>query len=108
MTGVFDGMAGVLNGVLGASVTIHPGGGAGQIIQAVLREKQVEVADEHGEAVLDTLPVLKAQTGDVTLLVPDDLVIGSDGVRWIVRYRVPSDSPAADRFETFVLRKEEV
>lgn len=107
MTGMFDGMAGVLNGVLGAPVIIYPGGGAGQTIQAVLREKQVEVADEHGEAALDTLPVLKAQTGDVAGLMPDDLVIAPDGSRWIVRYRVPSDSPAADRFETFVLRKEE-
>lgn len=103
MTSVFDGMAGVLNGVFGAPVTIHPGGGGGVEIRGVIRDREVEVPDGDGQVVLGTFTTLKAQVGDVTGLVRGNAV--SQGARsWTVDYRLPSESPAADRFETFVLK----
>jgi hypothetical protein len=106
MTTIFDGMAGALNATFGAPVTIKPGGGEAVSIHAVVREERVELADGEGEAVLGVQPILMAMAADVTALVEGDLV--EQGSRqWRVRYRVPGESPAGDRFETFVLRKDE-
>lgn len=104
MTSLFDGMGPVLTGALGAAVTIHPGGGAGVEIRAVVRDQDVEVADDDGEPVILPATVLKATRGDVAGLLPDDRVIAA-GVTYEVRYRIPARSPAADRLETFVLRE---
>lgn len=106
MASVFDGMAGVLNKVFGALVVIYPGGGAGVTVQAVLRNVQIEVADEDGNPVLTHHTILKVQQPDAVGLVPGNLVEqGGDG--WRVQYAVPAESPAEDRFETFVLEKDQ-
>ena len=102
---IFDGMAGILNDVFGAPVVIHPGGGNGRSIQAVVRREPVEVATDEGEAVLSLRPTLKALKGEVSDLVDGDRVV-AEGETYSVSYRIPNGPPAADRFETFVLQKE--
>lgn len=106
MTTVFDGMAGALNAVFGAPVTIFPGGGAGVAIQGVIRDQEIQVADREGESsvwVVET--ILRAQRDVVTAMVRGDVVETGAGDRYAVRYRMPVSSPAADRFERFVLDK---
>lgn len=103
MTTLFDGMAGTLNDVFGEPVTIYPGGGAAVEITGVIRDREIAVADDHGEAVLATVTTLRALKQDVVALMSEDRVDGN-GVQYAVRYRVPAPSPADDRFETFVLR----
>lgn len=103
MTGLFDGMAGMLNDVFGGSVTIYPGGGGAVEITGVVRDREIAVADDHGESVLETVTTLRALKPDVVTLVSEDRV-DDGGIQYAVRYRIPSSSPAADRFETFVLR----
>ncbi len=94
----------MLNDVFGASVTVYPGGGPAEIIQGVIRDREVEVANDDGEAVLATMTTLRALKADVTDLEVKDLVDGADG-SYRVLYRVPPESPASDRFETFVLEQ---
>lgn len=103
MTGVFDGMAGVLNGVFGAPVLISPGGGAAISVRGVIRDREVTVAEADGSEVIAKLTTLSAQAGDVIALVKGDIVENSAGRQWRVQYRAVSESPADDRFETFVL-----
>lgn len=104
MTGVFDGMAGALISVFGAPVTIYPGGGSASAIRGVVRDAQVQVADREGEApVWIVATTLRAQRADVASLVSGDVVEAEGDARYKVRYRLPSTSPAGDRFEQFIL-----
>lgn len=95
-------MAGVLNATFGAPVVIYPGGGPGISIIGVIRDQDVEVADEEGQPVVATMTTLRAQKADVAALGADDQVDGG-GKSYRVRYRIPARSPADDRFETYVL-----
>lgn len=104
MTSVFDGLAGALNSVFGAPVSIYPGGGAAVEIRAVLRDAEVEVVGEDAEPVLTTQPTLRAIAADVAALEDGDRVVAG-GRDFRVRYRLPVESPATDRFEAFVLKE---
>ena len=105
MTSIFDGLAGVVADVFGAPVTIAPGGASPVTIQAVLRQRQIEVAAEDGEPVIMLETVLRAPSADVATLVEGDLVTDVLGRSWRVRYRLPPDAPSLDRLEEFVLRR---
>mgnify|MGYP000067463977 FL=1 len=100
-------MAGVLNQVFGAPVTIYPGGGAGVSIQGVIRDLPVNVADDEGGSVVEVRTTLRAQIGDVAALTAGDLVENEAGRQWRVQYRSPEESPASDRFRLFILQEEE-
>ena len=106
MGSIFDGMTGVLNSVFGTPVTIITSTGA-FIVTGVLRNESVEVAADEGEPVLTVLPVLKLRTGDTNGLQSGDEVMAENGTTYIVRHSIPSESPASDRFETFILRKKQ-
>lgn len=106
MTSIFDGMAGVLNGIFGAPVMISPGGGPAVEVRGVLRDEPVEQEGQDGETVVSILPSLKLQLADAQGLVRGDLVEAADGRRFRVTHPVPGTSPAADRFTKFVLRKD--
>ena len=95
-------MAGALNATFGAPVVIYPGGGSAIDITGVIRDQDIEVADEEGQPVVATMTVLRAQKPDVVDLVVDDQVDGN-GNSYRVKYRVPARSPASDRFEMLVL-----
>lgn len=106
MTSIFDGMAGALNSVFGAPVTIYTDHGQFEV-NAILRDTRVEVMGDEGESVLTITPMLHIQSGDLNGLRRGDSVMNAQGTRYVVLHRNPAESPASDRFETFALRKEE-
>ncbi|MEL7090253.1 MAG: hypothetical protein AAFN94_00825 [Pseudomonadota bacterium] len=106
MPSIFDGLGAIGAGVLGAPVTIYPGGGAGVEIQAIVRTKPFEAAGEYGEPITVHEPTLRAVASVVVNLREDDRVTAG-GVNYRIVRRLPSVSPASDRLETFVLEKDE-
>lgn len=102
MTSIFDGMAGVLNGVFGAPVVYNPKVGAEQTVQAVFRAEPIEVAGTDGHAVVIMAPTLRVQRN----LLPDigrgDLVTPSvasaQGKTFRVLNRLATASPSPDGF----------
>lgn len=101
-TALFDGVARMLNDTFGARVTIYPGGGGAVEITAVVRDRQVDVGGEDEEPVAAAMTIMRALKADVVDLVAGDRV-EANGVTYEVEHRPPAESPADDRFETFVL-----
>lgn len=101
MTGVFDGMAGVLSDVLGAPVTIQPiKTGGFSTVQAIFRKDPIEVPSEDGEPVLMLSPTLKVRRDLVPAIERGDLVEPTltPGVQYRVVNTLPTGSPASDGF----------
>lgn len=97
MASIFDGMAGVLNDVFGALVTVTPPGGSSLNVQGIFREEPAAVVLADGREDIVSLPTLSIQKGCAAI-----------AVKWIVApeiaaprtFRVlrvlPPRSPAAD------------
>lgn len=97
-------MGGVLAGLLGAPLTIYPGGGPGVAVTGRLRNERVEVLEGDGEPVLSSVTVLQITEPEAAGLVAGDTVVaGADTYK--VRYQLPPESPASDRLLTFILDK---
>lgn len=104
MTHVFDGIAPALTGVLGADVTILPAGGGPITVRAVLRDTTVETEDDEGNPVILSMTVLRIPRPNAGVLDTGDTVL-QGALQYRVRHKVPSDSPADNRFDIFVLEK---
>lgn len=105
MPSPFDGMASIIADVLGDVVVIYPGGGSAQEVQAIFRENPLETGDTFGEGGFwTTAPSLKVKSTDADDLGTGDRV-EADGRIWRVLNRIPSKSPAVDRFAWFELEK---
>jgi len=104
MTGIFDGLARVVNATFGGPVTVIPAGGAEKDIQAIFREEPYEKFDEFGEGsvatVRATLGVLKA---DAALLAEGDKIQPGNGKTYELSAPLPDGSPASDAFVQFDL-----
>lgn len=102
MTSVFDGMAGVLNSVFGAPVTIKPVSGGILEVPAVFRAEPIEVAGTDGHAVLISAPTLRVKRDVLPDIGHGDLVIPSvasaSGKTFRVLNRIATGSPASDAF----------
>lgn len=98
MTGLFDGMAGVLNGVFGAPVSYTPQGGAARVVQSVFRERPLEFADETGRMMLITAPTWRVQRVLVPEVARDDSIVPGNGHSYQILNVHPGGSPAADAF----------
>ena len=97
MASIFDGMAGVLNDVFGARVTVTPPGGSSLNVHGIFREEPAGVVLADGREDIVSLPTLSIQKGSAAI-----------AVKWVVApeiaaprtFRVlrvlPSRSPAAD------------
>lgn len=102
MTSLFEGMAGLLNDMFGGPVLHLPQSGGQVMIQAVFREEPVTISDADGRDVLIVAP---------TLRVPQDIADGMarkdrvevDGRAYVILNRIPTASPASDRFIMFQL-----
>jgi hypothetical protein len=99
VAGIFDGLASVLSGTFGETVTLYPGGGGPVEVQGIYRTRPVEITDTDGQSVLVIGPTLQLHKPDAAGLSFGDLVeIGPEGSE--PRYRVvnksPPQSPAAD------------
>lgn len=95
MTRLFDGMAGVLAGVLGAPVTYTPAGGSARSVQSILRRAPLRVS---GPDVVDELvvaPTWRVRADLVPEIARDDTVTDALGTLRIVNIW-PQGSPGAD------------
>ncbi|MBY6160030.1 hypothetical protein KUV73_04060 [Mameliella alba] len=109
MTSVFDGLAGVLNGVFGAPVEIEPTGEAAYTVQGVFRREPIEVAGAEGEPVLILSPTLRVQRDAVPALDRGDIVRPSTAPGEVFRVANGQDtmSPASDGFAVYELELDE-
>ncbi|MEC7763381.1 MAG: hypothetical protein VX874_15875 [Pseudomonadota bacterium] len=102
---IFDGMAGVLNGVFGAPVTVTPEGEAAVEIRGVFRENPVTVPDADGREVLSVLPVLSVPRNVAETLASGTVVNPGNGRTYSVVNSLPSGSPAGDGFINYELEE---
>ena len=98
MTGLFDGVAGLLADVLGAPVTYTPAGGAPRTIQSLFREAPVEAIDADNHPALTVAPTWRVQRHLVPELAHGDRIQPGNGRPYIVQNPHPSGSPAEDGF----------
>lgn len=107
MTALFDGMAGVLNGVFGAPLVYTPVGLSPRVVQGVLRLGPIEVTDSEGHSVVIASPTLRIPRD-----VPD---VGRRGDRvtserypdrvFSILNEIESVSPAHDGFSIMELEE---
>lgn len=102
---IFDGMAGVLNDVFGASVTVTEVGEAAVEIKATFREGPVTLPDSEGREVLSTLPTLSVPRDLMGKLAPGTQVEPGNGRTYQVVNWLPSGSPAVDAFRNYELEE---
>ncbi len=105
MTSVFDGMAGILNAVFGAPVTVM--GNFPQVVQAIFREMPYEQESADGRTFVVVTPTVQIRKSDIASLSPGDLVVpaATPGRSFKVLKPIPSGSPASDAFVTYVLEE---
>lgn len=100
-------MAGILGGVLGASVTWTPSGGSAAVIAGIFREEPTQVPTEDGGMVLVTQPTLSVQRPAAESIARNDTVAPGNGKTYRIAAPHPSGSPAADAFIIFTLELSE-
>ncbi|MCF6271628.1 MAG: hypothetical protein L3J37_00340 [Rhodobacteraceae bacterium] len=105
MASLFSGMATILGGIFGDTVTITPNGQPPREIQGILREEPLEVLDQEGVSVSTVSIWLKAQRLDVADLRRGDLIVALSGIQYRYVSKLPSGSPAEDAFVTISLEK---
>ena len=96
MASIFDGMTGILDGVLGASLTVQPKDGAARTVQAIFREGPVVVLGQDGQEVTTVLPTLSGDRRLIGDLVRGGTVTPSNGKTYRCLSALPSGSPAVD------------
>lgn len=105
MTGLLDGMAGVLSDMFGAPVSHTPAGGSAVQITGVFRQEQVRIADETLGEYLDMRPLLRVLPDVAAGISRGDTIAPGDGQTYKVLARQPSGSPALDAFVIFELER---
>lgn len=107
MTSVFDGMAGALNTVFGAPVTIMRAGQVAVTLQAVFREMPIEQEAADGRPFVTITPTVRVPRDAIAGLAAGDRVSPSTtpGRIFTVLQSYPGASPATDAFVTYVLEE---
>lgn len=106
MPSVFDGVAGLIRGVLGGTVTIYPNGVAKVLTAAVFREEPLLASGGFEEAQVTVVqPFLRADRRDVVDLKVGDTVDPHNGKTYRVISDMPQGSPADDATVEFELEK---
>jgi hypothetical protein len=95
---LFDGMAGVLNGVFGAPVTYLPAGGIPRDIRSIFRETPITIGGSDGGDVLIEAPTWRVSKADLAGAARGDRIALPDGRVFRVLNRIGTGSPAADAF----------
>lgn len=102
--GPFDGLAGTLNALLGDPVIHTSRAGVARSVQAVVRRVPVEVMPEDGGAILQAAPQMRLPAALAAGIVKGDRI--EDGTHvYRVLNRLPTKSPATDRFVVFELEE---
>ncbi len=98
MSGIFDGLAGLLTDVLGSPVTYQPRAGATRDVASIFRERPIEVEGADGQIVRIDAPSWRV----CRTLVEDpgrgDQILLPDGRIFTVQAVHRTGSPAADGF----------
>ena len=104
---VFDGLAGALNSVFGAPVTITRAGQSAVAVQAVFREVPVEQEAADGRPFVTISPTLQVQKNAIAALAKGDLIAPSTtaGRTFKVLQKYPNASPAVDALVTYLLEE---
>ncbi|WP_428516284.1 head-tail joining protein [Roseovarius sp.] len=105
MTGIFDGMAGVLNDVFGAPVMHTPAAtGLPVEVQGIFRRDPIGVADEDGREFLVTSPSLRVERPYAADIQAGDTIEVGDGARFtVLNAQRATASPASDALVVFEL-----
>jgi len=106
MTSAFDGMAGVIGKVLGATV-IHVDalGVSRELTGAIFRVGPVEIQDDDGRVVLLVVPSLAVQRPAADAILRGDLINPGNGKIYRVESSQPNGSPAPDAYVTIELEE---
>lgn len=107
MTGIFDGMAGVLNDVFGSPV-MHMSNATGvqATIQGIFRRDPISVADEDGREFLVHSPSLRVPRPEAEGIVSGDMINVADGAWFLVLNKQGyAASPASDALVVFELEE---
>jgi len=106
MSSIFDGLATTLTDILGETVRVYPGGGAGIDVTGLFREDPVEAADEFASTSQLVLETTLRVPGDMASGISvGDVVDPGNGHTYKVVNMTHSGSPAADGFIIFVLER---
>lgn len=103
MTGLFDGLPGLLNEVFGSPVTWGPQGGTPVTLRATLRQTPVAVAAGDGGSVLVSDAVLRVPRDAAGGMRAGDLITLPSGQSWRIESRIPGGGPGIDHFVDFTL-----
>lgn len=103
MTGLFDGVAGLLSDVFGSTVTLASQAGFSSQIQAVIRSEPVPLVAPDGRTTLDMRPEMRVTSGIAAEICSGDSIITASGKAYRIVARQPSGSPAADAMVIFDL-----
>ncbi|MBJ2150636.1 hypothetical protein JC607_07130 [Paracoccus sp. IB05] len=101
MTGIFDGMTGILSDVFGAPVIWQPPGSQAETVQSIFRRVPVEVVGAGGEPVLAMQPIWRVRRGSMSRAPKaGDQIQPGDGRTYRITAVQEGGSPAGDRFVT--------
>lgn len=98
MTGIFDGMAGILTGVFGSTVQFAPRYGPMRDVAGVFRETPVEVTGADGQIVVIEAPTWRVPRDLVPEIRRDDLIRLEDARIFRITVVHKAASPARDAF----------
>ena len=99
MTGIFDGMSGILSEVLGSRITYFPQDGSSRQIQSIFRDTPIEVEGADGQLVRIDAPTWRVRRDLAPDLRRDDRITLSDGRSFRVMVVHSLGSPARDAFQ---------
>ncbi|WP_370576789.1 hypothetical protein [Paracoccus sp. PAR01] len=98
MTRIFDGMTGILSGVLGGMVTYSPAGGTGRDLRSIFREAPIEVEGADGQIVRIEAPTWRVGRDLAPEVRRGDQITVPDGRTFTVMVVHPTGSPASDAY----------
>ena len=98
MTRIFDGMSGILSGVLGGTVTYLPAGGPGRDLGSIFRESPIEVEAADGQIVRIDAPTWRIGRNLAPEARRGDRITVPDGRTFQIMVVHPTGSPASDAF----------
>lgn len=96
MTSVFDGLAGPVRAIFGATVTVTPQGGSGRQITAIFREDYLIVTEEDGIETATRAPVLTLDRRELADLLPGGTCAPGNGKTYRLIARLGEPGPAPD------------
>ena len=95
---IFDGMTGILSGVLGGMVTYSPAGGTGRDLRSIFREAPIEVEGADGQIVRIEAPTWRVGRDLALEVRRGDQITVPDGRTFTVMVLHPTGSPASDAY----------